>query len=37
MYQHYTKKAGSQVNVIGRLRKHIGFSEKKALIKAFVF
>ena len=32
------KKAGSWLNVIGRLRKYIGFPEKrKALIKSFVF
>ena len=31
------KKAGSQLNAIGRLRKYIGFPGKKALIEAFVF
>ena len=31
------RKAGSQLNAIGRLRKYIGFPEKKALIEAFVF
>ena len=31
------KKAGSQLNTIGRLRKYIGFPEKKALIEAFVY
>ena len=32
------KKAGSQLNAIGRLRKYIGFPEKKkALIEAFVY
>ena len=31
------KKAGSQLNAIGRLREYIGFPEKKALIEAFVF
>ena len=31
------KKAGSQLNAIGRLRKYIGFPEKKALTEAFVF
>ena len=31
------KKAGSQLNTIGRLRKYIGFLEKEALIEAFVF
>ena len=31
------KKAGSQLNDIGRLRKYIGFPEKKALIEAFAF
>ena len=31
------KKAGSQLNAIGRLKKYIGFPEKKALIEAFVF
>ena len=31
------KKAGSQLNAIGRHRKYIGFSDKKALIKAFIF
>ena len=31
------KKAGSQLNIIGRLRKYIGFPERKALIEAFVF
>ena len=30
------KKASSQLNAIGRLREYIGFSEKKALIEAFV-
>ena len=31
------KKASSQLNAIGRLRKYIGFPEKMALIEAFVF
>ena len=31
------QKAGSQLNAIGRLRKYIGFPEKKALIEAFVY
>ena len=31
------KKAGSQLNAIGRLRKYIGFPEKKTLIEAFVY
>ena len=31
------KKAGSQLNSTGRLRKYFGFSEIKALIEAFVF
>ena len=31
------KKAGSQLNAIGRLRKYIGFPEKKALTEAFIF
>ena len=31
------KKAGSQLNAIGRFRKYIAFPEKKALIKASVF
>ena len=31
------RKAGSQLNAIGRLRKYIGFPEKKALIEVFVF
>ena len=31
------KKAGSQLNAIGRFRKCIGFPENKALIEAFVF
>ena len=31
------KKAGSQLNTIGRLRKYIGFSEKKALKETFVY
>ena len=31
------RKAGSQLNAIGRLRKYIGFPEKMALIEAFVF
>ena len=34
MYQCYVKK---QLPTIGRLRKYIGFPEKKALIEAFVF
>ena len=29
MYQHYAKKAGSQLNAIGGLRKYIGFPEKR--------
>ena len=37
MYQNYAKKAGSQLNAIGRLRKYIGFPEKKTLIEAFVY
>ena len=37
MYQHYAKKQVSQLNAIGKLRKHIGFSEKKAFVEAFVF
>ena len=37
MYQHYAKKQVSQLNAIGRLRKYIGFSEKKAFIEALVF
>ena len=31
------KKADSQLNAIGRLKKYIGFPEKKALVEAFVF
>ena len=31
------KKAGSQLNAIGRLRRCIGFPEKKALIEGIVF
>ena len=31
------KKAGSQLNSIGRLRQYIGFPEKKSLIEAFLF
>ena len=31
------QKVGSQLNAIGRLRKYIGFPEKKALIEAFVY
>ena len=31
------KKVGSQLNAIGRLRKYIGFPEKRNLIEAFVF
>ena len=31
------RKEGSQLNTIGRLRKYIGFPEKKALAEAFVF
>ena len=31
------KKASSQLNAIGKLRKCIGFPEKKVLIEAFVF
>ena len=30
-------KAGSQLNAIGKLKKYIGFPEKKALIEAFVY
>ena len=37
MYQHYAKKQVSQLNAIGRLRKYIGFSEKKTFIEALVF
>ena len=31
------KKADSQLNAIGRLKKYIGFPEKKALVETFVF
>ena len=31
------KKAGTQLNAIGRLKKYVGFPGKKALIEAFVF
>ena len=32
-----SRKAGSQLNAIGRLRKYVGFPEKKAFLEAFVF